>query len=73
MQLDLSTEGKAVIFSEDAERVDAAVKLVRELVHEIVEVCMSCQRSVGGNRGASEQYGPLEEAPAALFVFAFVD
>lgn len=38
MQVDLSAEGKAVIFSEEAKRVDKAVKLVRELVHEVTEV-----------------------------------
>lgn len=36
--LDLSTEGRAVVFSENAENVAGAVKLVRELVHEIEEV-----------------------------------
>lgn len=38
MFLDLSTEGRAVVFSENAENVAGAVKLVRELVHEIKEV-----------------------------------
>ena len=38
MALDLSTEGRAVVFSEDAKSVEGAVKLVRELVHEIEEV-----------------------------------
>lgn len=37
--LDLSTEGRAVVFSDNAESVAGAVKLVRELVHEIEEVC----------------------------------
>lgn len=36
--LDLSTEGRAVVFSDKAENVAGAVKLVRELVHEIQEV-----------------------------------
>lgn len=38
MALDLSTEGRAVVFAENAENVAGAVKLVRELVHEIEEV-----------------------------------
>lgn len=37
--LDLSTEGRAVVFSDNAQSVARAVKLVRELVHEIEEVC----------------------------------
>lgn len=36
--LDLSTEGRAVVFSDHADSVKKAVKLVRELVHEIQEV-----------------------------------
>lgn len=36
--LDLSTEGKAVVFSDNAANVAGAVKLVRELVHDIEEV-----------------------------------
>ncbi|CAM9125566.1 unnamed protein product [Ectocarpus sp. 4 AP-2014] len=35
--LDLSTEGRAVVFSDSAQSVAGAVKLVRELVHEIEE------------------------------------
>eukprot|EP00752_Nemacystus_decipiens_P016799 g15035.t1 len=35
--LDLSTEGRAVVFADNAESVAGAVKLVRELVHEIEE------------------------------------
>lgn len=42
MAVDLSTEGRAVVFSEDAKSVEGAVKLVRELVHEIEEVCVYC-------------------------------
>ncbi|CAN0433041.1 unnamed protein product, partial [Hapterophycus canaliculatus] len=33
--LDLSTEGRAVVFADNAQNVAGAVKLVRELVHEI--------------------------------------
>ncbi|CAM9591763.1 unnamed protein product [Pylaiella littoralis] len=35
--LDLSTEGRAVVFADNPESVAGAVKLVRELVHEIEE------------------------------------
>ena len=38
VSLDLSIEGRAVVFAEDADSVKRAVKLVRELVHEIEEV-----------------------------------
>lgn len=41
--LDLSTEGRAVVFADNAENVAGAVKLVRELVHEIEEV-RACRR-----------------------------
>lgn len=38
VSLDLSTEGRAVVFSDHADSVKKAVKLVRELVQEIQEV-----------------------------------
>ena len=47
MALDLSTEGRAVVFSESAENVAGAVKLVRELVHEIEEVRARACRLLG--------------------------
>lgn len=38
VHLDLSAEGRAVIFTHDSEKMEEAVRIVRELVHEISEV-----------------------------------
>lgn len=54
MFLDLSTEGRAVVFSESAESVAGAVKLVRELVHEIEEVRAQRGGGVGAGHRASD-------------------
>lgn len=38
MHLDMSAEGRAVIFSQDSAKMEDAVRIVRELVQEITEV-----------------------------------